>query len=209
MTKKEFSNHLSNHWYLYLLSFVLLMFLSSWGIRMTAAPTKKEKVSIYLVAYGCKEDELYNKLNENREEYLKKIELNYYSQDNEYLYVFTGAYYGEVDIAIVPESLIEGNGIGGAIILNDVTLDGVIDNETKYKEIEGNYCGILVHEAGSETGILDEYITYSYTDPESGEVKDENYYLIINKKSYHMGELNNSEFDGGIQLLKEIFGNED
>ncbi len=76
MNKNMIRSHLSDRWYFYVLWAIFVIVIGSWSITFAASPKKREKVSIFLTAYQCDQDNLFNYLNENRPEYLKKVELN-------------------------------------------------------------------------------------------------------------------------------------
>jgi len=206
--KKELSNHLSEKWILYLVSCVLISLLVSWGVRLCGEPNKKEKVTVFVASYSSDTNGLYDKLNSNLGDYLKKVELNAYNIDDEYFYVYVQVYLNDADIVIMPASLLERYGRPKSIDLTGVTIDGVVDENAEYYiDDERGKLGFKIHKSGDTDDYFSKYFTFTTTDDE-GNIVDEDYYLFIKADSLHMGEYSNATLDGGLTVLKELFKDE-
>ena len=63
-------------------------------------------------------------------------------------------------------------------------------------------CGIKIYSKDTHSGMLDNFITYNNDDSE------EDYYMFINRKSLHLGEFNDSPYNGAISVLKGLLNDE-
>ena len=202
MTKKEFSTHLSDRWYFYVLWALAVLIISSWSITFAASPKKREKVSIFLTAYDCNTEGLYNYLNDGRPEYLKKVELNYYSPTNEYYSTFFQAYDQMADIIIIKGDYLDSVGYERYLSFSITEISNLCPDSYELVSKDETYYGVKIHKKGEEGGMLSEYITYTKTTED--EVLDDDYYLFIRRESLHMGEYNNSKLDGAISIIRKM-----
>lgn len=105
-----------------------------------------------------------------------------------------------LDLSILPSSLFDKNifNISKYFSLSEELLKdktGLTDFSYFSKD-EKNY-GIKIYDKATKKGYLKDYIDYS----------DDDYYLFINKSSYHVGELNkkNDTSNACFDIIKEIY----
>ena len=197
--KELLSAHVANHWISYLIYAIVATFIWCYAITLWTKDKPKEVVTIYVLSYGCESDNLASKLEEVKDDYLRHVRVNYDDRTNPYVNIKYQGLGTSCDIVIVPESFIESMGVESVYSSLDKDYMTSIFGELEYYTIDEKYYGIKLFDKNSEDNG---YIKFKLEDTE-----DENYYIFLNKKSLHMGEINNSDMDGAIKILKELLNN--
>ena len=206
MDKKQFSNHLLDRWYFYVLWTIVVLIISIWSISFASKPTKKEKITIFLTAYSY-DKELYEYLNNVKESYLKKVEIINYSPDEEYYNTFYLSYEGITDVMIVKGEYLDKVNYNEYISFSLEEMEELFGNEYDYLIKNDNYYGIKIHSKNTDKGLFSNYISYSKMDNENILV-DDDYYLLVSKRTVHLGKLNNNELSGLVDLIRKMIAYE-
>ena len=107
-----------------------------------------------------------------------------------------------MDILIVPESKLDTFHTYSFVKLDDLFVNSFCSSVYEFYDFDNIHCGLKIYSQDTCSGILDEYIRYS------NDESNENYYMFINEESYHLGNFNNSKYNGAINVLKGLFENE-
>ena len=195
--KSGFLNHVKLKWKYYLLGILVSFVISLITITTSSAPTRKEKISIFLSCY--KTDYVFNDYIESiKPDYIEIIEVRSIHKNDLYYGTIIKGMRKTVDLFIVPESKIDYIITKNCLELTDNMIDDLTDNNYDYYSVDGINYGLKIYNKDNHQGILEDIVYF-----ESGEL-EEDYYLFINNKSYHMGDYNNSKYDGLVNVLKEI-----
>lgn len=201
MTKSELKTHIQTKWIYYILSIFAAFIVSILSITIASAPTKKEKVSIFLTCYNV-ENNFSAYMDSIKPDYLEIIDLNIRHKEDTYYGMVVSAFVKDADIVLIPESKIEYINVRDFLILNDDIVNELTEKHFDYYSIDDIKYGLKIYSKDSKEGILKGLVTFNQ------EESDENCYLFINNKSLHMGKYNNSKYDGAINILKEILNYE-
>ncbi len=201
MTKSELKTHIQTKWIYYILSIFAAFIVSILSITIASAPTKKEKVSIFLTCYNV-ENNFSAYMDSIKPDYLEIIDLNIRHKEDTYYGMVVSAFVKDADIVLIPESKIEYINVRDFLILNYDIVNELTEKHFDYYSIDDIKYGLKIYSKDSKEGILKGLVTFNQ------EESDENCYLFINNKSLHMGKYNNSKYDGAINILKEILNYE-
>lgn len=180
--------------------FVAIM-LWSWIFNVLTQIKTEEKVSVFIGTYTT-EFEKTNELNENRPEYLKVVEVNAYSVNDGIFGTFLNILGFEVgDILILPESYLSKESCAGYYAEISEEYQAVFENLGYYTTDDGKAYGIKIHDKETHQSAID-CINYGQED------KEQNFYLLFNKKSVHLSDLSDadkkSEMNGAIEIAKRL-----
>ncbi|MBO6280632.1 MAG: hypothetical protein J6M95_03525 [Bacilli bacterium] len=196
MMKKNFKNHISGYWFLYVIAAVISAILWSTVVIFWTKDKKEEVVSVWIMAYDAKVGELTNELENEKQEYLKHIRLTFNNYENELTKISFDGLGSNYDLAILPESFLSKVAVQRIYTKLDSNLvDTILGEQIYYQMDEYNYGIEIFNKSDDDNGL----ITYT----KEG-IEPENYYIFINKNSLHMGEINNSKHDGGISIIKTL-----
>lgn len=180
----------------------ILVVVLAWNCVFGAITKIKteEKVCVFIGSYSAS-FEKYEELNAGRPEYLRKIEVNAYSVN---IGMFAGLLsvfgYETGDILILPEKYIN----------EEHCISLYAEISEKYREqfenigfydFEGKAYGIKIHDKETHESLID------CIDFGEGE-NEENFYLLFNKKSLHLGDLSDenkrNDMDGAIKAAQRL-----
>lgn len=216
---KNVLNKIGKDIWAYIVCIMAAIVIWSWVFGMITKIKPEEKVSVFIGSYSISFDK-YEELNEGRPEYLKTVEVNAYSLNNnmfgQLLQIF-GYEYG--DILILPEDMIEEKSCAALFAEISVGYQAVFDGvEGKdlnyYTNTDEKVYGIKIFDKNNPTQKVIECLDYGYREPQEGqegstqttELKD--YYLLFNKKSVHLSDLSDStkvsEMNGAIEVAKRL-----
>lgn len=196
MNKNSFKNHISGYWIFYLLAAVISTILWSTIVSFWTKDKKEEVVTVWVMAFDANISELTNKLENEKPEYLNHVRLTFNDYENELSKISFDGLGSNYDLAILPESFLSKVAVERLYsTLDDTTINTIFGSQSYYKIDEKNY-GIEIFNKSEEDNGL---ITYT----KEG-IEPENYYIFINKNSLHMGKINNSQYDGGISVIKTL-----
>ena len=201
MTKIDLKTHIQTKWKYQLLGIVGAFIVSIIAITISSAPTKKEKISIFLTCYKA-ENNFSAYMDSIKPDYLEIIELNIKQKEDTYYGTVIQGFRKDADFIIVPESKIDYIITKDCLILTDDMIGELTNKHYDYYSINDINYGLKIYSKDTKEGILKEYITFNQ------ENSDEDCYLFVNNKSLHMGKYNNSKYDGAIKVLKEILNYE-
>lgn len=200
MTKNELKMHIKNHWKYQLLAIFLAFLVSILCITIASTPTRKEKISIFVVCNGVS-GEYSPYIDSLKPDYLEVMEAVTIDKKDTYYTTILNARMKRSDIVVVPESSKDMLMKDYYFVLSDEFIDNFTTTDYEYFDISDTHYGIKVYSKDTHTGILNGLVDFK-------DEEEEDYYLFINKTSYHMGEFNNSKYDGLINVLKEILNYE-
>jgi len=177
---KTLRNIGKNSW-IYLVWIVAMCLLWTWVFGLITRVSEQEKVSVFIGTFSDS-FEKYEALDQARPQYIKEIELNVYNVGGPYFADFLSVFgWKEADILILPESKIAENTI--------VALYAPISSEycdllpeLGLLEKDGVVYGLKVHDKQSHESLIT-CLNYGVDETE------ENYYLLFNNKSLHLGNL--------------------
>lgn len=194
--KKSFKNHISGYWFLYVIAAVISAILWSTVVIFWTKDKKEEVVTVWIMAYDAKVGELTSELEKEKPEYLKHVRLTFNDYENELTKISFDGLGSNYDLAILPESFLSKVAIERMYVqLDNVIIDTILGEQTYWQTNEYNYGIEIFNKSNDDNGL----ITYT----KEG-IEPENYYIFINKNSLHMGEINNSKYDGGLSVIKTL-----
>lgn len=194
--KGKLEQHLSRYWYLYLLFVLVSSIIWSMAVVFYTKDKKKEIVSIWVASYDANVSELTNKLEDNKPDYLKHVRLTFFNRDSQLLSLAYNSMAVSYDMVVLPETFSGKVALARTYSILDADYLEQSIPSIEYYETNDNKYGIKIYDKNTEDNSL---ITYAKDGFEK-----ENYYVFLNKKSLHMGEINKSQYDGGIQVLKTL-----
>lgn len=193
----KFFSNLSLKWYKYLVAFIVSIILWVIVVDIVIAPKKNERIEIFIGSYGVSSE-----INEAVEKpsYIEELVFTDVMIGESYYFILFSSYASseDVDLFIVKESQFRESDIQYYQKLSSEDIEknfGVFE----YFTVNDDIYGIKIYDSKTKTGLLSDYIKYI----EDGE-KEEDYYLFFSKHSIHLGELNDSQYDGVIQILKQL-----
>lgn len=196
----KFLNHFISKWYKYLFALILAIVLWILLIDLFVAPKKNEKIGIFIGSYGMSE-----KINEaiTKPDYLREINFYDVNINESYYFILFSSYAssGDFDMAIVAESQFRESDIQYYEKINQEKFEGsfgVFD----YYRVNDDIYGVKVYDSETNQGILTDYIAFE------DEGFEEDYYLFFSNSSIHLGPLNDSQYDGLYEILKELLNKE-
>lgn len=180
--------------------FIAIM-LWGWIFNLLTQIKREEKVSVFIGSNTAVFDKV-EELNQDRPEYLKVVEVNAYSVNDGMFNTFLSVFGYEVgDILILPESYLSKEGCAGYFAEISATYQGVFENLGYYTTDDGKAYGIKIHDKETHQSAISS-IDYGQED------KEQNYYLLFNKKSVHLSDLSDegkkSDMDGAIEIAKRL-----
>ena len=186
---KKVFKHFSSKWYIYVAWAIAASAL--WSIVFTCvhSPGKEERIALFVGTYYCDTAQLKKELNNHSPEYVRKCAVQFVPTDD-FLFDMYFASYGTLyaDIIILQKDRVTDDRCRQFFSeLNTVYLSDYL-GETQLYYVDGLPYGILMEKQNS--------CIYSQD--------GDSCILFFNKKSQHIGQLNHSEKDGAISLVKKI-----
>lgn len=195
--KENIRTHIQLNWKSYIIGIVASIVLGILLISIASAPTKKEKVCIFLTCYHL--DSSFNDyITSITPSYLEIIEVNVKHKEDTYYGTVIKGYRSHADIIIVPESKLDYIITKDCLELSDDIVNTLTNNHYDYYQKDDKTIGLKVYSKDTKSGILDGLVQFNKED------NPEDYYLFININSIHLDELNGSKYNGVITILKEI-----
>lgn len=185
----------------YVMCIFIAIMLWGWIFNLLTQIKTEEKVSVFIGSYTTGFEKT-NELNENRPEYLKVVEVNAYSVNDVMFNTFLSIFGFEVgDILILPENCLSKESCAGYYAEISATYQGVFENLGYYTTDDGKAYGIKIHDKETHQSAISS-IDYGQED------KEQNYYLLFNKKSVHLSDLSDegkkSDMNGAIEIAKRL-----
>lgn len=212
MKSSKFKSYLSG-WWRYLLIIIASVALWSYVFSFITALKPEEKVTVFIGSYVTESNIPYEYLDENKPEYLKAVEVSNNSIDPNFGAILKVFGYGEADILILPESKISKDGVATLYSeISDESLSLFPDEFGYFLGENGKTYGIKVYDAETKTKLISflDYVPDLKEDAaESEKEKVEDYYLLFNKNSLHLGSLagsdNDDKMNGAITIAQKLF----
>lgn len=181
---KTLRNIGKNLW-MYIVWIVTMCLLWTWIFGLVTQVLEQEKVSVFVGTYSDS-FEKYDELDSARPEYVKKLELNVYRGDGPYFADFLSVFgWKEADILILAESKLADNTISALYAPISSEYCDTLPN-IGLLEKDGVVYGLKVHDKSSHESLI---TCLNYGEDE----KEEDYYLLFNRKSLHLGNLSSSD----------------
>ena len=200
MNKEKFETHISTHWFIYLIYSIIAIFIWSYAVTLYTKDRPKEVVTVWIMAYDADQNALTLKLESSKADYLKHVRVTFEDRRGEYVTIKYQGIGVDSDIVVLPESFLENNNVASTyLMLNTDYLSSAI-GDLEYYTVDYKAYGIKIFDKNDTDDGLIKYTT--------DDIENENYYLLIKKKSLHMGSLNNASMDGGINVLRMLLGYE-
>jgi len=196
MDIKKILAHMKTYFYLYLISFIVILISFSLIINVTSTPNKNERVSLFILSRSSDSTLVDNYLNEIKPTYLEIVNVYSYSETDEYLeeaFLTSGVQLS--DAFILPETFInEDEYDNNFMILDSEYINNYCNYEFEYLNYNEKCFGIKLFSKDTKEGLLKDYIKYD----------DKDYYLFINPSTYQASNPRNGIYD----ILKEILNSE-
>lgn len=184
----------------YIACILVVVFVWVWVFNYLTTIKTEEKVCVFIGSYSVSFEKA-EELNEDRPKYLKTVDVNAYSiNDNAFTSYLTIFGYEIGDILILPESYINEERCSDYFAEISEKYMAQFENLGFYSVSNKSY-GIKVHDKDSHESVID-CINFGSDD------NDENYYLCFNIKSVHLSDLSDgnklSERDGAIKVAQRL-----
>lgn len=208
---KKFLNKIGKNFWAYVAWLVVVIVIWIWVFELITRISPKDKVTVFFGTYS-EEFEKTDVLIENRPDYLKTVEVFAFMPTQIYFDVFLQVHgYEESDIIILPESRLSKDKCADYYAEISIPYQNQFENLGFFTVGEKVY-GIKIHDKDSHESAIDclDFGEGRKTEGEDGEVYDpeENYYLLFNKNSYHLGNLsdenNQSTKNGAITIANKL-----
>ncbi len=179
-----------------LVSLVLTLLFST-----LSSPRRENKVEILIGANECNRDNLISRIKENKQEYIYEIDISSYESSSDLFLTYYLNTLGDMDITIIPESILElgvfKTNISKYAVLDFKIIEKYMDLSlfSFYEKEEKKY-GIKVYDPKLNMGVLSQFIQFEKSP----------YYLFISSISKHGGELTNEKNDGLFDILRTLLG---
>ena len=194
--KESFIAHLSTHWYFYVAYALIAAFIWTYAVTLFTMDKPQEVVTVWVFAYDADEALLAEKLEDDKPDYLRHVRLSFYDREDAYANVVYQAVNEDTDILVLPESFIaEYVPIEKYLALDTGYLDKTLGVKDYYLSGDKAYGIKIFGEENEDSGLI------KFT---KDGTERENYYILINKGSLHMGKLNGSDLAGGVEVIKDL-----
>lgn len=177
---KKLRSNFQKWWYLYLVSLLLLPFLSWYLLHFVNLPRNEETFSVFIASCGTSVNSLYKAFNEKKPDYLRETKIRsylYYEKSFDEYYSISGK--NASDVIILPESKVADE----TVLYYYEKLDNlfpVVEEETYFvPKDETSPYGLRIHSKEDTSSPLIAY---------SDETHNEDYYVFFKKGSYHLKE---------------------
>lgn len=195
----KIKKHLATYFYYYIFAAIIIIVFWMWLFNLVSRPTKEEKLLLFIAANTVEKTTLEKELEEYLGE-LRKVEVDNFNPNHSgFSTVFQTRGLVGTDIVIVPEGLLVGDRIMSNFkILNLEVIKMYLGDIGDIFYHNDRAYGIKVYDCENKTGVLLDYIDYSL---------EENYYLLFNYESIHLGLMNtkSNDSDYALSALKYLF----
>ena len=191
---------IGKHLWVYLAWILVVTVFWSWVFGILTRVPDEEKITVFL---GTRSGsfEKYAELNEARPDYVRELELSVHAVGEPYFSDFLGTFgNGEADILILPESRLDDASVAALyaeiapFYCEELPNLGLLEKD-------GRVYGLRVHDKETHESLVS-CLDYGEGDTE------ENYYLLFNRKSLHLGDLSPAsgvtDRNGAIAIAKRL-----
>lgn len=201
MKKINYKNYFFNNLFFILIASLIFTVSSYIVFDTLSKPRIQNKVEILIGAEINNKKEMENEFLSYCNDDIYKINITALDADTDLFLNYYTASISNVDLLILPSFFLEKNGfkqnINQYLNLDEELLEEKTQiNEFSFYKVENLNKGILIYNKEDKKGYLDEEIKYN---------NEFSYYLFLNKKSYHVGELNNKNSNACFDIIKEVF----
>ena len=197
---KNLLHKIGKHAWVYLTWMLAVCVFWSWlfGI-LTRVPTE-EKISIFIGSYS-REFTQYDELSASRPEYIREVDLNIHLITEQNFSAFLTAFgTEEADILILPESKLEQEVPQALYASISSEYCAELPNLGLF-EVNDKIYGLRIHDKNTHESLIS-CLDFGEAD------KEEDYYLLFNRKSLHLGDLSPSlgysDRNGAIVIAKRL-----
>lgn len=184
---RKFKDIIKSQWLIYLLVIIASFVVSFLSLNFAATPKGEHAFSLFLASYSNNNTKLQDYMNENKPSYVDKISVNSFRNDDENLPIYLSSVgFKHSDLIIIPESRIKTEDVATYCAKIDETIIEKYQFSNFYYVKESPY-GVKLYDLDNQ---IDELITFG-----NGQAEAENYYMFFRKNSYHIGKMNNTEFE--------------
>lgn len=189
---RRFWRYLISKWYVFVVWAVFAVILWCWLVDLLIKPSNKEQVGIFVCSEICNQEELAEKLQKYRPDYVRQLNFKWVSPDDSLFAVYYDAFAVDAsDVIVMPENK-----------LNEFSWVDFLELDTEEVELYyGSEFNYYYADDGKAYGIEIDSRQFQTT----GEVS---YYMFFNKKSLHLGEWIGSSLDGALILAKVLLDTE-
>lgn len=182
---KTFCRKIGKHIWAYLAFILAVCVFWSWLFGLLTQVPEEEKISVF-IGSRSPSFEKYNELNEARPAYVRALEINVHMVTEPNFPTFLSVFgHGEADILILPESKLPDE-LPGALYAEISEECRSLLPHLGVFERDGKVYGLRVHDKETHDSLI------SCLDYGEGET-EENYYLLFNRNSLHLGDFSLSE----------------
>ncbi len=202
---KSFGKKLLSHLCAYLTCIIVVTALWNWAFSFRTNIKDSEKVSIFIGSYS---DSFAGeeKLNQERPSYLKKVEVKPYRLDVPSFSTILSVHgYETADILILPLSYLSGDSLALTYAPISTSYQEIFRSRyavSSFLEQDNNAYGIKIHDCQTHSSLISGLL---YGEAE----QEEDYYLLYNRKSLHLGDLSDPEkkedLKGDFLVTEELF----
>ena len=194
--KEVFRSHLATHWYIYIAYAIIAVLVWNYAITLHTQDKPQEVVTVWVLSYDIDAAALTADLERDMPEYLKHVRVNFQDREDAFANVAYQGMGADMDILILPESFIVEYEIAQRYLALDVKYLNTLLGNVDYYMVDEKAYGIKIHDKESDL------VGNIKFDKDIAEKED--YYILINPNSLHFSELNESEFSGGLDILRSL-----
>lgn len=197
---KQVIHKIEKDLWIYIACVMVVVFAYSWIFGYLTTVKTEEKITVFIGSNSATFEKT-EQLNEVRPDYLKVVEVRAYAlSDSTYDTCLTIFGYEMGDILILPESNLKEETCGERYAEISADYQSKFDNLGWY-EVDGKVYGIKIHDKQSHQSLID-CLDYGKEDDE------QDYYLLFNKNSVHIGDLSDAsainERNGALAIASEL-----
>ena len=177
----------------YLLIIIFSILLSSFTLNFISKPKKEHLFTAFISSYTTDREKIDAIFENNKPDYINKIMINLFSNDDPNFNIYYSSFgLKHSDLIIIPESRIKNPDI---VTYYCSLSKNIIDkyNFSNFYTINDAYYGIKLNNGNND---INDLLTLSKEGME-----EENYYMFLNKNSYHIGELGKSKSEAVFSYM--------
>ena len=177
----------------YLLIIVFSILLPSFTLNYISRPKKEHLFTAFISSYTTDREKIDGLFEKNKPDYVNKITINLFSNDDPNFNIYYSSFgLKHSDLIIIPESRINNPDI---VTYYCSLSENIIDNYnfSNFYTIDDVSYGVKLNNGNNDIGDL---LTLSKEGME-----EENYYMFLNKNSYHIGELGKTKYETAFTYM--------
>lgn len=191
--KNNLKEALKRQSFFYLFIIILSILLPSFTLNYISKPKKERLFTAFISSYTTDREKIDGIFENNKPDYVNKIIINLFSNDDPNFNIYYSSFgLKHSDLIIIPESRINNPDI---VTYYSSLSKNIIDKYdfSNFYTINDACYGIKLNNGNND---IDDLLTLSKEDME-----EENYYMFLNKNSYHIGELGKSKSEAVFSYM--------